>query len=365
MAAHSRYPHIILDAHQDIAMNYVEDGRDFRQSALKKRNQEDNSPEAIKARGLCTTGLPDALLGRVGIIFGTLYVNPPHSQFPSKNVTYQTPREAHDIAMRQVDYYKRLADEDERLVLIQTKTDLDTVLRSWVDGTEVDQHKLGLVILMEGADPIIEPSEVYEWYEHGVRIIGPAWSETRYSGGTGRPGPLTSLGFELLEQMADLRMILDLSHIAEEAYYQALDRYEGPIFASHSNPRHFRDSDRMLSNDMIIRLAERDGVMGVVPFNRFMSNEWKYPDPKENITIEHVVDIVDYICQLTGSAHHVGIGSDWDGGFGSESIPYPFDTVTDLWLMDAALQKRGFNADDIHAILCGNFLRILEQGLPG
>src|SRR5690606_37843548 len=135
---------------------------------------------------------------------------------------------AHQHAMRQIDYYKRLADEDSRVILIREKSDLKNVLASWAEGTDIADHKLGIVVLMEGADPVIVPEQINEWYEHGVRLVGPAWSETRYAGGTGKPGPLTSLGFELLDQMANLGMILDLSHLAEEAYYQALGHYQGP-----------------------------------------------------------------------------------------------------------------------------------------
>lgn len=357
------YPLIIVDAHQDIGYNYMEDGRDFLKPALVKRQFEDNSPEAVKHRGIVTCSLPEALMGRVGIIFATLYASPKFSPLPAK-YNYETPIEAYQIAMTQLDYYKRLLDTDSRLSLIHDQSSLQQVLATWAEGTEFTDHKLGLVILMEGADPVIEPRQAEEWYEQGVRIIGPAWSETRYSGGTGRPGPLTPLGFELLDVMANLGMILDLSHMAEKAYLQAVDHYEGVAIASHSNPRHFVDRDRMLSDEMILRLAERDGVMGLVPFNRFMLSGWTYgTNLKEQVTIDHFVDMIDYVCQLTGSVRHIGIGTDWDGGFGAESIPTPFDTIADLWLLHDALQRRGFEAEHIQAILGSNFLRILSEGL--
>ncbi|MCB9435542.1 MAG: membrane dipeptidase [Anaerolineales bacterium] len=357
------YPLIIVDAHQDIGYNYMEDGRDFLKPALVKRQFEDNSPDAVKGRGIVTCSLPEALMGRVGIIFATLYASPKFSPMPAK-FSYETPREAYQIGMAQLDYYKRLLDNDSRLALIHDQSSMQQVLATWAAGTEFIDRKLGLVILMEGADPVIEPRQAEEWYEQGVRIIGPAWSETRYSGGTGRPGPLTPLGFELLQVMSSLGMILDLSHMAEKAYLQAVDHYAGVVIASHSNPRHFVDRDRMLSDEMILRLAERGGVMGLVPFNRFMLSGWTYgTNTKEQVTIDHFIDMIDYVCQLTGSVRHVGIGTDWDGGFGAESIPTPFDTIADLWLLHDALQGRGFEADDIQAILGGNFLRILSEGL--
>ena len=340
----------------------MENDRDFLISALEKRQSEDNSPEARRYRGLATIGLPDALAGQLGVIFSTIYVDPATSPFPAKN-SYETPQQAYDLASKQLDYYYHLIDTDERLKIIHDQNDLESVLASWQHDSDNNNRKIGLVILMEGADPIVEPRQAEEWYERGVRIIGLAWSQTRYAGGTSAPGPLTKIGFELIEVMADLGMILDLSHLAEEAYFQAVEHYKGVLLASHSNPRHFLNHDRMLSDDMIMRLVERDSVMGLVPFNRFMSSEWQPSHPKEAITIDHYIDMIDYVCQLAGSARHVGIGSDWDGGFGSEAIPHPFDTAADLWLLNDALANRGYSTEDIQGILGHNFLRVLTQGL--
>jgi membrane dipeptidase len=260
-----------------------------------------------------------------------------------------------------MDYYERLNDESEKIRLVRTLADLDAVLSTWDDGKDMGDHQQGLVILMENADPIIEPKQFEEWYERGVRIVGPAWQATRYCGGTGQPGPLTDLGRDLLNIMADFNAILDLSHMAEESYREAVDRYEGVIIASHSNPRRFRNSDRHLSDDMIRRLAERDGVMGIVLFNAFLSNTWK---KGEKLPLSVVIAAIDHVCQLTGSAAHVGLGSDFDGGFGLESIPDGLDTVGDLWTIGKHLRERGYKETDIAAILGGNMTRKLRQTLP-
>lgn len=356
---------IVVDAHQDIAYNALCYGRDYRRSALETRRLE-TDPALIARRGSATIGLPDALLGRVGVIFSTLFVAPhdgDDSQ-PWSHFSYKTPREAYELASAQLDYYNRLADETEKIHLIKTQTDLDLVLGSWADGKDVGEHKQGFVVLMESADPILEPQQFEEWYERGVRIVGPAWSGTRYSGGTGQPGPLTTLGNELLDVMMSFNAVLDLSHMAEEACLQALDRYEGIIIASHSNPRRFRDTDRHLTDQIIRRLAEHDGVMGIVLYNRFLSNDWRGGDPKSHIPLTVVADAIDYVCQLTGSATHVGIGSDFDGGFGTESIPEGLDTVTDLMNIGTLLGARGYSQSNIDAILSGNMLRKLRQALP-
>lgn len=356
---------IIVDAHEDIAYNALCYGRDYRRSALETRRLE-SDPAITARRGSATIGLPDSLLGRVAVVFSTLFVAPHDGKEEQawSNFTYKTPQEAYKLASNQLDYYNRLADESEKIHLVKTITDLDAVLATWEDGKTTADHVQGLVLLMENADPIIEPRQFEEWYERGLRIVGPAWAGTRYAGGTGNPGPLTKLGYELLNVMSDFKALLDLSHLAEEACLQALDHYDGPVYASHSNPRTFKNSDRHLTDQMIRQLAERDGVMGIVLYNRFLSDDWASGDPKSKIPLSRVIDAMDYVCQMTGSAAHVGIGSDFDGGFGQESIPEDLDTVTDLMKIGDALTARGYSASDVEAIMSGNMLRKIRQALP-
>jgi membrane dipeptidase len=360
-------PNIIIDAHQDIAYNAENFGRDFMLSAHRKRQLEEGT-NIVSRNGTATSGFPDALLGRVGIIFNTIYAMPEWAKLDNEEAGYQTPAEAHRMGMSQMDYYYWLADRSQRIVLVKTQADLTNVLDSWADGVEIDKHKIGFVTLIEGADPIREPKAFEEWYERGVRICGLAWSETRYSGGTtmrGRgAGPLTALGRELLEVMQSFNAILDLSHSSEEAFYESLDRYEGTVIASHSNPRKFRNSDRHLSDDMIRRLVERDGVMGVVPYNAFLKNDYTRSESKTLTPISIMLDAIDHICQIAGSARHVGIGTDFDGGFGSENIPAEIDTVSDLQIIPNLLLQRGYSAEDVQLILSGNFLRALRATLP-
>lgn len=355
---------IILDAHLDIAYHALSHGRDFRKASWQKRAQEGKFPgHPYDQIGVATVGLPDLLMSRVGVIFGTLWVSPPSEPYDPA-LTYYSPQEAYQKALRQLDYYHRLADEDKRIRLITHQKHLDEVLESWKDGREIHEHLIGIAVLMEGADPILEPAQVEEWYERGLRIVGPAWHATRYSAGTGAPGRLTRLGYELLEVMSDLNMILDGSHLAEQAFFDALGHYPGPVIASHSNPRRFMNGDRNLSDDMIRVLIEHNGVMGIVPYNPFLKNGWKSGrDPKNEVSIHTVLEAIDHVCQVAGSADYVGIGTDWDGGFGWESIPAPFDSHTDLWLLRRLLLEQ-YSEADTQKILCGNFLRVLREGLP-
>ncbi len=360
---------LIVDAHQDLAYNAFSYGRDYRGSAHATRAAEAGQwPPTVNGNSLL--GLEDYLRGQVAVIFGTLFAAPHHRRVAGDSPTmpfYSTPDEAHTACMRQLDYYYRLADEVEPFVVIGGQRDLEAVLASWATPNPADR-RVGIVPLMEGADAIRQPQEAEEWMARGLRIVGLAWTRTRYAGGTGEPGPLTAEGRRLLSVMADLGLILDLSHATDESFLEAIDRFEGVVIASHSNPRaclnNPRRAERFLSDEMIRRLAERGGVAGIVPYNAFLRAEWKDGDRKELVTLSDVVRAIDHICQLTGSAAHVGFGSDFDGGFGVEGVPAEIDTIADLQKIGGALRERGYAETDIAAILGGNWLALLRRGLP-
>lgn len=352
---------IILDAHQDLAYNAIQYRRNYASGVAAIRRADVRAGEKL----IAANGLPEALAGRVAVIFATLFVEPMWSSLTTrKRCGYSTPEEAQRQAIRQWDYYQWLVEHEPRLRLIDDQAGLDSVLATWAPEAKPDAHQIGLVLLMEGADPILEPAYVEEWVARGVRIIGPAWSETRYAGGTGRPGPLTDLGRELLEAMAEYNLILDLSHMTIQGYMEAIERYEGPVLASHSNPTACWDNHRNLTDEQIAALAERDGVIGVVLYTRFLSNEWYHGARKRDFPLDLVIHAIDHICQVTGSAAHVGIGSDIDGGFGVEEMPAGINTVADLQKIGDALAQRGFSDADVEAVMSGNFLRVLRQGLP-
>lgn len=355
---------IVVDAHEDLAWNARSFDRDYTRSAWEIREQETGT-EIPAINGRCMLGLPEWLAGRVAVIFGTIFVMPQRHARSPRERTYRTPEEAYAEGMAQMDYYERLAETCERFVLVHTRKDLETVLETWKEPLpDPDPRRIGIVRLMEGADPIRRPEEVAIWYERGLRILGLAWSATRYAGGTGEPGPLTAEGRRLLRAMQDLNMILDLSHMAERAFFEALERYEGPLIASHSNPQALVPGDRQLSDPMIRALAERDGVIGIVLSNRMLKKGWTRGDPREKVTVWDVVRAIDYVCQRVGDARHVGIGSDLDGGFGAEGAPAGIETVADLVKIADALREAGFAPADVEAIMGGNWLRVLRQGLP-
>jgi membrane dipeptidase len=351
----------IIDGHEDIAYNWLNLERYPGDSAHSSREQEAKTtiPTTVGTR---TTGLPEWIAGRVAIIFATLFVIPirfARREWRSSNQTYSNTVEAYSCASQQLDKYYELADREAQISLVTTQNMLEEVIADWTQ--QEHTRSIGLVILMEGADPIREPAEIEEWYARGLRIVGPSWAATRYAGGTHEPGPLTALGRVLLEEMARFNMILDLSHMSERAYFDVVDSYPGPIIASHSNPRRFLPTDRGLSDKMILQLAQRGGVVGITLFNGFLKPDWQ---GKSDVTVDLVVDAIDHVAQLTGSSEHVALGSDFDGGLGVESIPAGMDTVADLQLIGRALGDAGFEQIDIERIMYGNWLRILREGLP-
>jgi membrane dipeptidase len=344
---------IVVDGHEDIAYNRFTLNRDLFESVAEKRTRE--GPQPVHGKGSATVGYPELMLGNVRIVFATLYVAPDRPDRAPFGKTYSNPQQAHDQAWEQLQYYISLAS-DPRVTLITRRADLDDVISS-------PDPRLGLVVLMEGADPVVQPNEVSEWFDAGVRIVGTSWGKTRYAGGTGEPGGLTQLGRELLAEMERAGMVLDVSHMAEQSFFEALDLFHGPVMASHSNCRAFVDTDRQLSDEMIRALVARDGVVGTVVYNRFLQAGWDKKMGKDAVGLEDVVRHMRHVCDLALDALHVAIGSDLDGGFGNESIPREIDTVADLQKLGEVL-ARDLSSADVSNIMGGNWIRFLRRVLP-
>lgn len=359
---------IVVDAHEDIAWNMLNFDRDYTRPVAETRR--------LEAGGMVPRRNGNALLGwdawqrgRVAVVFATIHAAPYRKRAGDWDTQiYKDIEQAHQVYAAELDAYCRLLEaHPDQFRLIHEQGGLTQVLEAW-QGGHGSEAPIGLVILMEGADGLRSPEELVEWYERGVRIVGPAWAGTRYAGGTSEPGPLTDLGMALLEVMADLGVVLDLSHLAEEAARQALERFPGTLIASHSNARSLirgsENPDRHLGDVTIRALAERGGVIGVVPYNRFLKGGWKPSDGRGRVSRLDLIAHIDHICQLTGSADHVGIGSDFDGGFGLEKLPSGFDSVADLITLEQELGEYGYSADQVNQILAGNWVRILRRALP-
>jgi membrane dipeptidase len=359
---------IVVDSHEDIAWNCLTFGRDCTLPSAVTRAREAGSAAPIH-NGQELLGWADWLLGRVAVVFATLFVAPLRHQIGSwETLCYADSSEARRLYRLELDFYHRLVDDHpEKFRLVCTTGDLEAVLAGW-KSQDLRDRRVGLVLLMEGADGLRQPAELGEWFESGLRVLGPAWAATRYAGGTKEPGPLTDEGRLLLDVMADLGMILDLSHLAEVGILEALDRYSGPIIASHSNTLALLPGypfpERQMTDLAIHRLVEREGVIGIVPYNRFLRAGWDLPDGRQGITLDHVTAHIDHVCQIAGDARHVGLGSDFDGGFGLEALPLGLDSIADLRFIGDALTARGYSPPDVEAVLGGNWLSLLRRALP-
>lgn len=366
----------IVDAHLDIAWNALSFDRDqlLELDALRAREEGMTG----SARGNCTVSLPELRRANVRVCLATVLCRAMPEDLPELEFAVEQVggrghgpiilREDLDFANQtiacatgqgQMAYYK-LLEEQGHLRMIRTREDLDSV---WGD----PDAPLGIILSMEGCDPIVEPSQAAWWYEQGLRTACLAhYGPSAYAMGTGGDGPLTSKGRQLLAEFERLGLVLDLVHTADTALAQALDIYGGPVFISHGNCRALVDHDRQISDRQIRWIAERDGVIGAV------LDEWmlipgyrRGEERRARATLEHVADHIDHLCQTSGGSRHVGIGSDLDGGFGTEQSPRDLDSIANLQRIGAILDRRGYAAADIDGIFSGNWLRFFRRSLRG
>ena len=265
------------------------------------------------------------------------------------------------MAQGQLAYY-RIMEAQGHLRMLRDWPALETHARAWKreGGRGVP---LGFIFSMEGADPILSPSQVSEWWDVGLRVVGIVhYGRNAYAHGTGVSGALTATGRDLLEAMGEAGMVLDVTHLAAESFWQALEAYQRPILASHNNCRALVPGDRQFSDEQIRALIQRGSVIGAA------LDDWMlYPGfvpgttPNSVVGIEAVVDHIDHVCQLAGDALHAAIGSDLDGGYGREQSPHDLDTIADLQKVPNLLRTRGFKEADVEAIMHGNWLRFFQN----
>jgi membrane dipeptidase len=312
----------VVDGHEDIATELLETGRDFAAPA----------PEGH------ALSLPGLQQGGVAAVLATIFA--PEG--------YWAGEDAATAAERQLALYESLlARHAEHLFRLESSGDLALCRPG---------GPIGLVHLMEGADPVRYPQELARWVERGVRVLGLAWnSGNRYCGGSRDDHGLTESGRRLLDEMARLSVLPDLSHLNDRAVDEVLSHHPGCVVASHSNARTVRPHRRNLTDDHIRAIGRRDGIVGVVFYAPFLGDG--------EVTIDTVVRHVDYIVSLVGPAH-VGLGSDLDGGFRTDKAPQGVASVADLPRLGDALRGRGYSDDHIAAILGGNWLRVLKRALP-
>ena len=326
----------IVDAHLDLSYNALH-GRDVLLPAAQQQPDPDDIP---------TVGLPDLRAGGVGLICATIFCEPSIGGKPG----YHDAQEAHIVGLAHLDWYRKQHDAGE-LRIVRTAADLPDV----IDKT------LRALILLEGADPLRTPDDVQAWFMAGLRIVGLSWKQTRFAGGTGAPGPLTPDGVELIEALDNFGIIHDMSHLAEESFWQLLDLTDEPVMASHSNSRSIVPTDRQLSDAMARAIIERGGVIGINFYDRFLIPPAQIG---RRATLRDVAHHIRHFCELAGNAFHVGIGTDMDGGLGRDQIPSEITTSADLPRLTDALTAAGFDDAAVRGIMGDNWTRFFRHQLP-
>jgi len=356
---------LIIDAHLDLSMNALQGNRDLLASVYTIRSREQKTPG--RGRGQGTVAFPEMRRGRVALSFATLIAR--STGRPIAHIDYDSPAQAYGMAHGQLAYYQAL--EELELVRILTNVDqMDSHWSDWIeweaeDARAGEEPPLGLVISMEGADPILYPEQAEAWYAAGVRAIGLAhYGPCRYAGGTGTEIGLTDLGRPLLEEMDRLGILLDLTHLSDQAFWEALEVFDGSVLASHNNCRAIAPHQRQFDDEQLQAIFERDGVIGAAFDIWMVTPHWQAGQPNNaDVYIGDVVDHIDHICQLAGNTRHVALGTDLDGGFGREQSPRDLDTIADLQQVPEILSERGYKESDVRAICSGNWLRLLHDVL--
>ena len=349
-----------IDAHLDLSMNAMEWNRDLQQPVAAIRAREagmNDKPD----RGKGVVAFPELRKGNIGLVVATQigrYVAP-DNPLPG----WHSPEQAWAQTQGQLCWYKAMEDAGE-LVMIKDRKGLEQHLLLWNDGKPNDKKPIGYILSLEGADSIINFKYLERAYNKGLRAIGPAhYGPGRYANGTDATGPLNEQGRQLIREMEHLNMILDATHLCDDAFWDAMDLFNGAVWASHNNCRALVDHNRQFSDDMIKTLIQKGAVIGGALDAWMMVPGWVRGQSTPESTgcnLEKMIDHMDHICQIAGNALHVGIGTDLDGAFGKEQCPYDLETIADMQKLPALLSARGYSTADIENVMHGNWLRFLR-----
>ena len=368
-------PVFIFDVHLDLSMNALEWNRDLRWSQERIRRWEQNMKDKVD-RGNNTVCLPEMRKGRIGLCVATQIGR--HSPYFHRLPGWNSPEQAWAQTQGQLAWYRAMEEAGE-LVSIRTTEQLNAHLDLWMnsppcdDGTPyvVESLKkpahlpIGFVLSLEGADSNVTLNHLERSYADGLRALGPAhYGPGIYAHGTDASGPLPAKGKELLKEMQRLGIILDVTHLCDECFWDALDVYDGPLWASHQNCRTLAPWNRQFADDQIKAVVERGGILGMAFDAIMMVPGWTHLRSKPSdfqLKIERICDHIDHICQIAGNAKHIGIGTDLDGGYGTEQTPMDMNSIADLQTLPGLLLARGYSQDDIEGIMWRNFVDFLRK----
>ncbi|MEM7655856.1 MAG: membrane dipeptidase [Bacteroidota bacterium] len=349
----------IIDAHLDLSMNALEWNRDLRQSVADIRSREAHLTDK-RDRGKGTVSLPALRKGNIGLVVATLIARYIHEDNPLPG--WHSPHQAYAQTQGQLAWYRSM-EQAGHLRQITNLPELEAHLLAWE--ADPGHCPIGYILSLEGADSMVDLSYVAQAWNQGLRAIGPAhYGPGTYAQGTDASGGIGQAGKNLLREMERLGMILDATHLCDESFWEAMDHFHGPVWASHSNSRAVVPHHRQFSDEQYQALIQRGAVIGMALDTWMMVPGWeKHVTTHEELPVylHHMVHHIDHICQLAGNAEHVGMGTDLDGGFGREQSPLDVDTIADLQQVSALLKDRGYSEADIHGIMHGNWLRLLRR----
>lgn len=362
---------LIFDAHLDLSINAIEWNRDLTKPLADVRAEEAHlTDKADRGRG--TVSLPELRRSGIGVCVATQLARVELNAWSPINGWRSQPQ-AWAMTQAQLAWYKAMEEAGE-MVQLRDAGALRRHVALWEgalgrgDGSHL-KLPVGYVLSLEGADSLLSLDHLHRAHAYGLRAIGPAhYGPGVYANGTDSSGRLNARGVDLLREVGALGMILDATHLCDDAFWQALDLFQGPVWASHHNCRTLVPHNRQLSDEMIRALAERGAVIGAALDAWMIVPGWvrRQSTPEGmQVYLRHVVDHVDHICQLTGSHAHVGIGSDLDGCFGTEQTPVDVQTIHDLTRLPELFAERGYPAEAIRGIMRDNFLNFLLRALPG
>lgn len=351
--------YFIFDGHLDLAMNAMEWNRDLTQSVADIRAREQGQTDKPD-RGRGTVSLPAMRAGRVGLCMATQI-----ARFVKKSNNlpgWYSPQQAWAMTQAQLAWYKTMEDLGQMTPITNAAT-LEAHLEKWT--TSKGDEPIGYILSLEGADSIVNLGYLEKAYTLGLRALGPAhYGPGTYAQGTDAVGGLGEKGRALLKKMEELGIILDATHLCDDSFWEAMDVYKGPVWASHNNCRSLVPHNRQYSDEQIRVLIDRGAVIGAAFDAWMLSPGWVrgVTTPlSAGVTLETVANHIDHVCQIAGNARHAGIGSDLDGAFGTEQCPSDLDTIADLQRLPAILKKRGYSETDVEGVMGGNWIRFLKQ----
>ena len=362
---------IIIDSHLDLAWNALSWNRDLTKSVQEIRKAETGMSETTRAAN--TVAFPDMRKGKVAISLATVLARARGAvddNLDSRTIQmafvgdsrldYGNQEMAYAVAQGQLAYYRVLESEGQ-VRMIKDWQQLEAHLSSWKEAGET-AAPLGFILSMEGADPIVSPSQVSKWWEDGLRVASLVhYGVSAYAHGTGTSGRLTDRGVELLKAMEEVGMVLDVTHLADESFWQAVEQFQGSVLASHNNCRALVPGCRQFTDEQIRHLIQRDSVIGICCEDTMLYPGWILGETSNSVvSLDAYVDHIDYVCQLAGNTRHAAIGSDLDGGFGVERCPRDLDTIADLQKIPDLLRNRGYKEIDIEMIMHGNWVRFFK-----